>query len=84
LIDRIDGNLGSALGYKITGKKMTKTPAVIIFVPSKVDRACFPPIKRFPKFSRGLMDLGASRISSWEKKALDERNLRPSTLLMRP
>src|SRR4051812_29233193 len=53
LVDRLDGNLGSALGYKITNKTLTKTPAVIIFVPAKVSEALLPASQRIPKTLQG-------------------------------
>ena len=48
-IDRINGNLGSALGFKVKNNTMTKEPAVIIFVPNKVSDELLPPDQQVPK-----------------------------------
>lgn len=52
-IDRINRNLGSALGFKVKNNKMTNEPAVIIFVPSKVSDALLPPDQQVPKTLEG-------------------------------
>ncbi len=41
-IDHINGNLGSALGYKYVNGVRTNSPAVIIFVPKKLPAAAVP------------------------------------------
>jgi hypothetical protein len=72
LIDRIDGNLGSALGYKISGKKMTRTPAVIIFVPSKVDPSLLPADQKIPRILEGPDGLECPTDIVVGRKAPDE------------
>jgi len=72
LVDRVDGNLGSALGYKITNKKLTSTPAVIIFVPGKVPDALLPETQRVPKTLRGPDGLECPTDVVVGKKAADE------------
>ena len=39
LIDRINGNLGSALGFKHVNGQSTGQPAILIFVPRKINNA---------------------------------------------
>jgi hypothetical protein len=72
LIDRLDGNLGSALGYKVTKKKQTKTPAVIIFVPSKVNATLLPANQQIPKTLKGPDGLECPTDVVVGRKAVDE------------
>ncbi len=52
-IDRINGHLGSALGFKTKKGKMTAQPAVIIFVPRKVAPELLPAGQQIPKRLEG-------------------------------
>ncbi len=50
LIDSINGNLGSALGFKkATDQAISDEPAVLIFVPRKIDNNWLPADQRIPK-----------------------------------
>ena len=49
-IEAINGNLGSALGLKRkTGQASSSEPAIIIFVPFKINNKWLPPSQRIPK-----------------------------------
>ena len=52
-IDRINGHLGSALGFKTKKGEMTAQPAVIVFVPRKVAPELLPPGQQIPKRLEG-------------------------------
>ena len=48
-IDAINQNLGSALGFKYTNGQQTNHPAIIIFVPDKVNEDLVSPSQVVPK-----------------------------------
>ena len=49
LIDKVNGNLGSALGFKkTTGGEITNEPAVLIFVPRKISNTWLPVSQQIP------------------------------------
>jgi hypothetical protein len=72
LIDRLDGNLGSALGFKIKNGTQTRVPAIIVFVPAKVDLSLLPEDQRLPKTLKGPGGLECPTDVVVGKKALDE------------
>lgn len=47
-IEAVNGNLGTALGFKWTDGRRTDHPCVIIFVPQKVDSRLVPEAERAP------------------------------------
>lgn len=54
LIDSVNANLGSALGFKRpTGGNVTDQPAVLIFVPRKIDNRWLPASQRIPTVVHG-------------------------------
>jgi hypothetical protein len=54
LIDRVNGNLGSALGFKkTTDGGMTNRPAVLIFVPRKIKNTWLPVSQQIPSTLSG-------------------------------
>ena len=54
LIDSVNANLGSALGFKRpTGGGITAQPAVLIFVPRKIDNRWLPASQRIPAVLQG-------------------------------
>jgi hypothetical protein len=48
-IDAINGNLGSALGYKYTNGVRTDHPCIIVFVPKKIPESSLPQAQIVPK-----------------------------------
>jgi len=53
-LDAINGNLGTALGFKKpTDKEMTDEPAVIVFVPQKINPKWIPGAELIPKQLEG-------------------------------
>ncbi len=48
-IDAVNQNLGSALGYKYKDGINTKHPAIIVFVPDKIDEDFVSPSQVVPK-----------------------------------
>lgn len=50
LIERVNGNLGSAVGFKFTGDALTDEPAVIIYVPQKLHPSWLPADQVIPEF----------------------------------
>jgi len=52
-IEKINGNLGTALGYKWTNGQKTDHPAIIIFVPQKVAPFLIPDEEKAPKILKG-------------------------------
>ncbi|MDH3892442.1 MAG: hypothetical protein OEV49_15345 [candidate division Zixibacteria bacterium] len=55
-IDSINQNLGSALGFKYKGGVSTNQPAVIIFVPDKVNPGLIPKNQKAPKELKATID----------------------------
>ena len=54
LIEGVNANLGSALGFKRpTGREITGQPTVLIFVPQKIDNQWLPASQRIPKELEG-------------------------------
>ena len=54
LIDSVNGNLGSALGFKRpSGGNVTDQPAVLIFVPRKIDNRWLPASQQIPTLLNG-------------------------------
>jgi hypothetical protein len=54
LIESVNDNLGSALGFKRpTGGSVTDEPAVLIFVPRKIDNCWLPASQQIPKVLQG-------------------------------
>ena len=54
LIDSVNLNLGSALGFKKpTGEGISEEPAVIIFVPRKIDNRWLPASMKIPEILHG-------------------------------
>ncbi len=53
LIERFNGNLGTALGFKYVAGQMTNIPTVIIFVPKKIAMDLIPANQRIPKILQG-------------------------------
>jgi hypothetical protein len=54
LIESVNENLGSALGFKRpTGGDVTDQPAVLIFVPRKIDNRWLPPAQEIPPVLHG-------------------------------
>lgn len=50
LLDSINGNLGTALGFKKpTGESLTSQSAIIVFVPEKINPKWIPGSKLIPK-----------------------------------
>jgi hypothetical protein len=49
-IEAVNGNLGTALGFKWTNGECTKHPAIIIFVPQKIALELVPEEERVPKW----------------------------------
>ncbi len=72
LIDRINDNLGCALGFKTVKNKMTAEPAVIIFVPSKAPDSLVPKTQEIPKQLDGPDGLFCKTDVVVGKKATDE------------
>ncbi len=52
-IEAINGNLGTALGYKWTNGQRTNHPCIMIFVPQKLNPALVPPSEREPDVLEG-------------------------------
>ena len=52
-IEAVNGNLGTALGFKWTNGQQTAHPCVIIFVPQKLHPALVPPAERAPEVLEG-------------------------------
>ncbi|NET03972.1 MAG: hypothetical protein F6K16_04415 [Symploca sp. SIO2B6] len=48
-IESVNLNLGSALGYKYTNGIRTNHPAILVFVPDKIDSRLVPESQRVPK-----------------------------------
>ena len=48
-IDAINGNLGSALGFKYTNGQQTNYPSIIVFVPEKIGEELLPEGQVIPK-----------------------------------
>ena len=48
LIDRVNGNLGSALGFKYSDGESSGVPAILIFVPRKINNAWLSQQDRIP------------------------------------
>ena len=54
LIDGVNGNLGSALGFKRpTGGQVTNVPAILVFVPHKINNHWLPASQTIPKELQG-------------------------------
>jgi len=53
-IEKINGNMGSALGFKWQNGNPTKHPAVLIFVPEKILPSLVPQGEMIPDVLRGL------------------------------
>ena len=50
LFEKINGNLGTALGFKKkTGEEVSSQPAIIVFVPQKIDPKWLPAAQIIPK-----------------------------------
>ncbi len=71
-IDRINENLGSAVGFKTVSKKVTTEPAVIIFVPRKLPEALLPASQKVPRRLEGPDGLWCVTDVVVGKKAIDE------------
>lgn len=57
-LESINGNLGTALGFKKpTGQGLTKIPAIIVFVPLKINPKWIPESQLIPKSLNGPDDL---------------------------
>lgn len=48
-LDAVNQNLGSALGFKYTNGQQTSHPAIIVFVPDKIDEGLVPSSQVVPK-----------------------------------
>ena len=57
-IEAVNQNLGSALGWKHTNGVRTRHPAVIVFVPDKLQEAVVPPVQRVPTELETRLDNG--------------------------
>ena len=53
LIERVNANLGSAVGFKYTNGALTDEPAVIIFVPQKLNSRWLSPYQAIPETLQG-------------------------------
>ena len=54
IIEKVSGNLGSALGFKKpTGEEVSEEPAVIIFVERKIDNRWLSSSERIPAMLNG-------------------------------
>lgn len=57
-LDSINGNLGTALGFKKpTGQEVTNEPAIIVFVPRKINPKWIPGAQQIPKKLKGPNNL---------------------------
>ena len=57
-LDSINGNLGTALGFKKkTGEEISQQPAIIVFVPQKINPKWIPGSQLIPKKLEGPDDL---------------------------
>jgi len=78
-IDRVNANLGCALGFKTVNKKLTAESSVIIFVPNKVPDALLPPSQKIPKRFEGPDGLWCATDVVVGRKAAEERESRALT-----
>ena len=61
LLDSINGNLGTALGFKKrTGQALSKEPAIIVFVPLKINPKWIPGAQLIPKRLEGPDELSCA------------------------
>lgn len=72
LIDQFTGHLGTALGFKYIDGQATEIPAVIIFVPRKLNEALLPPSQLIPKELQGPNGLTCPTDVMVGKKAINE------------
>lgn len=52
-IEKVNGNLGTALGFKWTNREKTEHPCVIVFVPQKTAPWLVPEEEKVPEFLKG-------------------------------
>jgi hypothetical protein len=82
LLDRVDGHLGTALGFKTVKGEITTEPCVTVFVPKKVAEPLVPKSQRVPKELQGPDGLtcatdvvtGAKADGEPPSPPLDEKN----------
>ncbi len=79
LIERVNGHLGTALGFKTVKSKLTRDPAVIIFVPRKVSSSLLPKSQIVPEILKTRGGVWCPTDVVVGAKALDEPPSAPLT-----
>jgi hypothetical protein len=78
----IDGNLGTALGYKKrTGQPLSKEPAIIVFVPQKINQKWIPGSQVIPNKLKGPGNLWCRLdvVEGGKADAKDLKTVEPGT-----
>lgn len=78
-IERVNGNLGTALGFKWTNNQQTNHPCVIIFVPQKTAPILVPDSEKAPEVleGRGGMWCLTDVVTGGKAPSLDETDPQP-------
>lgn len=77
-LESINGNLGTALGFKKrTGQPLSKEPAILVFVPQKINPKWIPRSQRIPNKLKGPGNLWCALDVVEGEKAEDVQDLKP-------